>query len=49
MCADAKTNHVSLLSQDINEIEQLLDELWRRIQDCSVQPRNLRQLQVALH
>ena len=28
---------------------QLLDELWRRIWDRSVQPRNLRQLQVALH
>ena len=33
MCADAKTNRVSLLSPDINMIEQLLDELWRRIQD----------------
>ena len=30
-------------------IEQLLDELWRLIRDRSVQPRNLRQLQVALH
>ena len=35
MCADAKTNRVSLLSPDINAIEQLLDELWRRIQDRS--------------
>ena len=33
MCAEAKTNHVSLVSPDLNTIEQLLDELWRRIQD----------------
>ena len=49
MCADAKTNRVSLVSPDLNPIEQLLDELWRLTRDCSVQPRNLRQLQVALH
>ena len=48
MCAEAKTNSVSLVSPDLNAIEQLLDELWRRIQDHSVQPRNLQQLQVAL-
>ena len=30
MCAEAKTNHVSLVSSDLNTIEQLLDELWRR-------------------
>ena len=30
-------------------IEQLLDELWRRIWDLPVQPRNLQKLQVALH
>ena len=45
MCAEAKTNRVSLVSPDLNTIEQLLDEL----RDRSVQPRNLRQLQVALH
>ena len=44
-----KTNSVSLVSLDLNTIEQLLDELWRRIQNRSVQPRNVRQLQVALH
>ena len=27
MCVEAKTNHVSLVS-DLNTIEQLLDELW---------------------
>ena len=42
MCAEAKTNGISLVSPDLNTIEQLLDELWRRIRDCSVQPRNLR-------
>ena len=47
MCAEAKTNPVSLVSPDLNTIEQLLDELWQRIQDRSVQPRNLRKLQVA--
>ena len=49
MCAEAKTNPVSLVSTDLITIEQLLSELWRRIRDPSVQPRNLRQLQVALH
>ena len=49
MSAEAKTNQVSLVSPDLNTIEQLLDELWRRIRDRSVQPRNLRQLQVTLH
>ena len=49
MCAEAKTNCVSLVSPDLITIEQLLDELWRRIRDRSVQPRNLQQLHVALH
>ena len=49
MCAEAKTNIVSLVSLDLITIEQLLDELWRRIRDHSVQPRNLRQFQVVLH
>ena len=49
VCAEAKTNRVSLESPDLNTIEQLLDELCRRIWDRSVQSRNLRQLQVALH
>ena len=49
MCAEAKTNRVSLVSPELNMIEQLLDELWRCIQNLSLQPRNLRQLQVALH
>ena len=49
VCAEAKTNRVSLVSSDLNPIEQLWDELWRRILDHSVQPRNLRQLHVALH
>ena len=47
--AEAKTKRVSLASPDLNTIEQLLDELCRRIWDRSVQSRNLRQLQVALH
>ena len=46
MCAEAKTNRVSLVSPDLNMIEQLLDELWLRNLDRSVQPRNLRQLKV---
>ena len=46
---EAKTNCVSLVSPDLNTIQQLLDELWRRIQDRSVQPRNLGQLHVVLH
>ena len=49
MCAEAKTNRYSLVSSNLNPIEQLWDELWRRILDRSVQPWNLRQLQVALH
>ena len=49
MCAEAKTNRVSLVSQDLNTIKQLLDEIWQCIRDRSAQPRNLRQLQVALH
>ena len=49
MCAEAKTNHLILGSLDLNAIEQLLDELWRRIQDRSVQPQNLQQSQVAFH
>ena len=43
MC-EAKTNHVSLVSPDLNRIEQLLDELWRCIRDRSVQPWSFRQL-----
>ena len=46
MCAEAKTNRVSLVSTDLNAIEQLLDELWRHILDRSVQPWNLGQLQL---
>ena len=42
MFAEAKTNRVSLVSPDLNTIEQLLDELWRRIRDLLVQPQNLR-------
>ena len=49
MCTEAKTNRVSLAKPDLITTEQLLDELWRRIRDRSVQPQNLRQLQVALH
>ena len=49
MCAEAKTNLLSLESPDLNTIKQFLDELWRRIRDRSVQPQNLRQLQVAVH
>ena len=41
VCTEAKTNRVSLVSLDLNPIEQLWDELWRRILDHSVQPRNL--------
>ena len=47
--AEAKKKHIILVSSDLNPIEQLWDELWRRILDHSVQPRNLQQLQVALH
>ena len=36
-----KQNLVSLVSPDLNTIEQLFDEFWRGIQDRSVQPRNL--------
>ena len=39
MCAEAKTNRVSLVRPDLITIEQLLDQLWRRIRDRSVQPR----------
>ena len=49
MFAEAKINCISLVSSDLNKIEQLLDELWRHIQDHSVKPRNLQHLQVALH
>ena len=49
MCAEAKTNRVSLVSSDLNTIEQFLDELWRRIRECSVQSQNLGQLWVSLH
>ena len=45
----AKTNRVSLVSPDLNTIEQLLDEPSRRIQDHALHSRNLQQLQVALH
>ena len=48
MCAEAKTNRVSLVSLYLNTIEQLLDELRRCIRERSVQPRNLGQLQVVL-
>ena len=36
MCAEAKTNGVSLVSLGLNTIEQLLDELWRRIRDRGI-------------
>ena len=38
MCAEAKTNHVSLVSLDFSTIEQLLDELWRtsRFVQCNL-------------
>ena len=49
MCAEAKTNRVSLVSSDLNTIEQLLDELWRRIRDRSVQSQMLGQPRVSLH
>ena len=49
MCVEAKTNRDSLVSPNLNPIEQLWDELWRCIRDRSVQLRTLRQLQVALH
>ena len=49
VCAEAKTNRVSLVSSDLNPIEQLWYDFWRRILDRSLQPPNLRQLQVALH
>ena len=48
MYAEANTNSVCLDSPDLNTIEQLLDELWRHIQDRSVQPRNLGKLQVVI-
>ena len=49
VCAEAKTNRVSLVSPDLNTMEQLLNELLQHIWDHSLQPLNLRQLQVALH
>ena len=49
MCVEAKPNRDGLVSPDLNPIEQLWDELLRCIRDRSVQPRNLRQLQVVLH
>ena len=36
VCTEAKTNRVSLVSPDLNTIEQLLDELWRRIRDRGI-------------
>ena len=45
MCVEAKTNPYSLVSPDLNPIEQLWDDL-RCIRDRSVQPWNLRQLHV---
>ena len=44
MCAEDKTNRVSLVSPDLTPIEQLWDELWRCIRDRSMQPGNLQQL-----
>ena len=49
MCVEAKSNRDSLVSLDLNPIEQLWDELLRCIRDRSVQPLIIRQLQVALH
>ena len=49
VCVEAKPNRDSLVSPDHNLIEQLWDELLRCIQDRSVQPRIIRQFQVALH
>ena len=40
MCR-AKTNRLSYVRLDLNSIEQLLDELWRRNRDRSVQFRIL--------
>ena len=40
---------VCLVSPYHNRIEQLLDKLWRHIQDRSVHPSKFRQLQVARH
>ena len=37
MCAEAKTNRVSLVSLDLNTIEQLLDKLWRQIVQCNLE------------
>ena len=48
-CVEAKPNRDSLVSPDLNPIERLWDEFLRCIRDRSVQPWNLRQLQVALH
>ena len=38
-----------LSSPECHHDRAVMDELWRRIRDSSLQPRNLRQLQVALH
>ena len=48
-CVEAKTNRDSLVSPDLNPIEQLWDDLLQCIRDRSVQPWNFRQLHVALH
>ena len=49
VCVEVKPNRDSLVGPDLNPIEQMWDELWRCIWDRSVQPGNLRQIQVALH
>ena len=49
LCAEAKIYRISLVSPDLSSIEQVWDELWLRIRDCSLQPWNLQQLQVAFH
>ena len=49
MCVEAKPKRDSLVSPDLNPIEQLRDELLRCIRDRTVQPRIFRQLWVALH
>ena len=46
MCAEAKTNRVSLVNPYLNTIEQLLGELWRCTRDRSVQSLNRRQLRL---
>ena len=49
MCVEAKPNRDSLVGPDHNPIKQLWDELLRCIWDRSVQPRIIRQFQIALH